>query len=142
VLEFAFRIPADRKMPRLQTKHLLRQLASRRLSKELATRPKQGFEAPVEQWIAGNFGHQLAADLFGPNAKVQSVLDSARLRRLYDAHQTRAADNSYVLWSAWVLERWMRLGSKSAASAPPRREHGAVVVDHRERMRSAAAARS
>jgi asparagine synthase (glutamine-hydrolysing) len=134
VLEFAFRIPAERKMPRLRTKHLLRQLASKRLSKELATRPKQGFEAPVEQWIAGTFGPQLAGDLFGPSAKVQDVLDSTRLRRLYDAHQTRAADHSYVLWSAWVLERWMRLRQRnSAAATPVRRDHGAVVVDHRPR---------
>jgi asparagine synthase (glutamine-hydrolysing) len=109
VIEFAFRVPAAMKMPRFRAKHLLRRLASRRLSAEVASRPKRGFDAPVDHWITGKFGPRLAADLFAPTAEVRGVMDQARLRVLYDRHQSGAAPNSYVLWAAWVLERWLRL---------------------------------
>ena len=109
VVEYAFRVPATVKMPRLRSKHLLRKLASRRLSRDIVRRSKQGFEAPVQQWITGEFGPQLAGDLFDQNAKIRTLLDLQQLRGLYHRHRQRTADNSYPLWSAWVLERWMRL---------------------------------
>jgi asparagine synthase (glutamine-hydrolysing) len=124
IIEFAFRIPASKKMPRFRAKHLLRQLASRRLSAEVANRPKRGFDAPVDQWITGRFGPQLAADLFAPTAEVRGLLDQAQLRVLYDRHQSGAARNSYVLWAAWVLERWLRLRSPAHA----RREQWPVAL--------------
>jgi asparagine synthase (glutamine-hydrolysing) len=138
VIEFAFRIPAERKMPRLRAMHLLRKLASRRLSAEVASRPKQGFDAPVDQWIAGKFGPQLAAELFAPSAEVRGLLDQTRLRMLYDRHQSGAACNSYVLWAAWVLERWMRLRTRAhARDATSPERLAAVCAPHTlSRLRS------
>jgi asparagine synthase (glutamine-hydrolysing) len=127
VIEFAFRIPAAKKMPRFRTKHLLRRLASRRLSAEVANRPKRGFDAPVDHWITGKFGPQLAADLFAPAAEVRGVLDQARLRELYDRHQSGAARNSYVLWAAWVLERWLRYQGQARARKAASLEQEPVV---------------
>ena len=127
VIEFAFRIPAAKKMPRFRTKHLLRRLASRRLSPEVASRPKRGFDAPVDQWITGKFGPQLAADLFASTAEVGGLLDQGRLRVLYDRHQSGAARNSYVLWAAWVLERWLRV-RRSRAHARPERASATPVI--------------
>ena len=109
VIEFAFRIPARTKMPRLHAKHLLRRLAARRLSPTLAALPKRGFDAPVEHWLTGKFGPQLADDLLGPGAEIASLLDQHRLRAMYDSHQRDGTRNSYALWAAWVLERWLKL---------------------------------
>ena len=122
VIEFAFRIPAGDKMPRLHAKHLLRQLASRRLSPVLAARPKRGFDAPVEHWITGKFGPQLASDLFRNGAQIASLLDQDRLKMMYEGHQRDGMQNSYALWATWVLERWLRLQRNSlpvAAGASP-----------------------
>lgn len=128
VVEFAFRIPAERKMPGHRAKHLLRKLASRRLSEEVANRPKRGFDAPVDQWITGRFGPQLAADLFGPTAEVRDLMDQDRLRELYDHHQSGAARNSYVLWAAWVLERWLRLRIRNRTKHVARSEGWATLL--------------
>jgi asparagine synthase (glutamine-hydrolysing) len=128
VIEFAFRIPAGQKMPRFRSKHLLRRLASRRLSAEIANRPKRGFDAPVDQWITGKFGPQLAADLFTPTAEVRGLLDQTQLRVLYDRHQSGAARNSYVLWAAWVLERWLRVRGRAHAQQATRPEQLPLVL--------------
>ena len=47
LIELAFRIPRKHKMPHGRSKHLLRQLARRRLPPELARLPKHGFSAPI-----------------------------------------------------------------------------------------------
>jgi len=109
VIEFAFRIPARNKMPRLHAKHLLRRLAARRLSPTLAALPKRGFDAPVEHWLTGKFGPQLADDLLGSDSEVASLLDQQRLRAMYEGHRRDGTRNSYALWAAWVLERWLRV---------------------------------
>jgi asparagine synthase (glutamine-hydrolysing) len=128
VIEFAFRIPAEQKMPWFRAKHLLRALASRRLSAEVANRPKRGFDAPVDRWITGKFGPQLASDLFASTAEVRGVLDQAQLRVLYDRHQSGAARNSYVLWAAWVLERWLRLRRPAHAQDAARAEQWPALL--------------
>ena len=45
-------IPAAHKYPGYRNKHLLRQVAYRLLPRELIDRPKMGFCAPVESWLA------------------------------------------------------------------------------------------
>lgn len=56
-------IPAGMKYPGYQNKRLLRQAAFRLLPRELIDRPKMGFCAPVEAWLAEAFGGQLQDSL-------------------------------------------------------------------------------
>ena len=56
-------IPAAHKYPGYRNKHLLRQVAYRLLPRELIDRPKMGFCAPVESWLADAFGTELSDSL-------------------------------------------------------------------------------
>jgi asparagine synthase (glutamine-hydrolysing) len=114
VIELAFRLPTTRKMPNLQSKHLLRRLAAARLPRELLTLPKKGFTAPVGAWIAGPYRHMFADEVLSPSSPSAGMLDGRRLRELFDAHLAGTGDHSYVLWAAWVLERWLRRQSTLA----------------------------
>jgi asparagine synthase (glutamine-hydrolysing) len=116
VVELAFRIPTERKMPRLAPKHLLRALARTRLPHELRQLPKRGFTAPVGRWLAGPYAGAFEADVLGPGAHVPGLLDERRVRALFEAHRAGRADNAYALWAVWMLERWAR-GTKGAAAA-------------------------
>ena len=75
VIELAFRIPTARKMPRLQGKFLLRQLAARRLPRELASLPKRGFHAPMGAWLAGPCAASFRDDVLAPGAAVKGLID-------------------------------------------------------------------
>jgi asparagine synthase (glutamine-hydrolysing) len=85
-IRFSQSIPAAAKYPGYHNKRLLRQVARRLLPAEIVDRPKTGFCAPVEAWLAGAFGAQLADGLaelqahervFAP-AWLESVLARAR----------------------------------------------------------------
>ncbi len=121
VVEFAFRLPTERKMPHLRGKHLLRSLAARRLPEELATLPKKGFTVPIGAWLAGPFAEAWKAEVLAPGSHAGAAVDLAHLRGLFEQHRRGEADHGYTLWCLWVFERWARhqtnLRSQSDASA-------------------------
>jgi asparagine synthase (glutamine-hydrolysing) len=106
VVEFAFRLPTSTKMAGLRGKHLLRQLARRRLPAELATLPKKGFTVPIGRWIAGPYAGAWREDVLGSRSIVHGLLDVDHLSSLFDAHVEGRADHGYALWSTWMLARW------------------------------------
>ena len=114
LIELAFRIPTHVKMPGLRSKHLLRQLATRRLPPALARLPKHGFSAPIAEWLAGPCASQFEADVCASNAPVQSLVDGAYVRRLFDEHRAGGANHAQILWTVWMLARW----STTASAAP------------------------
>jgi asparagine synthase (glutamine-hydrolysing) len=108
LVELAFRIPRRIKLPNFRAKYLLRQLAARRLPRQVVTRPKQGFTAPVGEWIRGPYRDVFRAEVLGPGATVPTLLDARRVRTLLDEQCTGIANHSYALWAIWMLERWAR----------------------------------
>jgi asparagine synthase (glutamine-hydrolysing) len=108
IVEAAFRIPRAQKMPWLQPKHLLRQIARRRLPASLLALPKRGFDAPVGHWIAGPYAAAVRAELLSADSSLVGVVDRAIVARLLQAHVAGTANHSYVLWALWVLARWLR----------------------------------
>ncbi len=112
IVELAFRIPERHKTPGLRPKHLLRQLARRRLPAELARMPKTGFSAPIAEWLAGPFAPMFESDVLRQGAAVRAVLDETYVRRLFDQHRTGRANHGQVLWTVWMLARWCEMNAK------------------------------
>ncbi len=112
VVELAFRIPASRKQVGRQGKVLLRALAKRRLPAQLWQLPKRGFTVPIGAWITGPGASRYREEVLSPRAKVSTCVDVADLARRFEAQRTGASDQSYALWAAWVLERWLADASR------------------------------
>src|SRR4029077_8746459 len=106
IIELAFRIPVRRKMPGLKGKHILRQLARKRLPPEISRLPKKGFSAPVGQWIVGPCADRFRADVLSPGSAVRDLIDVSHVRRLSDDQVRGAANHTAALWSVWMLARW------------------------------------
>jgi asparagine synthase (glutamine-hydrolysing) len=108
VVEAAFRVPTERKMPRLRAKHLLHRLAEIRLPPENLGLPKHGFTAPIGRWMVGAFADRYRDEVLGPGARIAGLLDQKVLSRWFEDHRLRRADRSYPLWAAWMIELWAR----------------------------------
>jgi asparagine synthase (glutamine-hydrolysing) len=106
VVEFAFRIPTERKFSLFRSKPLLRSLASRRLPADVVHLPKRGFTSPIGTWLAGPYAQRFEDDVLGPGSIVRDLVDVTLVRRLAGEHRVGAADHSYALWALWMLERW------------------------------------
>jgi asparagine synthase (glutamine-hydrolysing) len=106
VVEFAFRLPTHRTMPRLKGKYLLRTLARKRLPQPLWRLPKRGFTAPVATWLAGPFADAFQDEVLPANSFVNTVCDPEIVQRLFDENRRGIAQHGYALWALWMLERW------------------------------------
>jgi asparagine synthase (glutamine-hydrolysing) len=117
LIELAFRIPTDRKMPNGRPKSLLRALAGRRLPAKVLTLPKRGFTAPVGSWLAGAYAEQFRDDVLSASSRSRDILDIARVARLFDEHRNGGADHAFALWAVWMWERWARSDSEPARAS-------------------------
>jgi asparagine synthase (glutamine-hydrolysing) len=108
IVEFGFRIPTETKMPGLQSKYLLKRMAAQRLPADLLTLPKHGFTAPVGAWITGPYAGVFRDEVLASGSFVEGLIDVAAVRTAFDRHRSGSSDESYLLWAAWMLERWGR----------------------------------
>lgn len=93
VAGLALSIPAHVHMRGGEAKHLLKELARRRLPREVVDRPKQGFAIPISDWWRTNFGglRDLLLDMLAgerPFGHVHDVLEINMdfVRRILDEH--------------------------------------------------------
>jgi asparagine synthase (glutamine-hydrolysing) len=107
VVELAFRIPASRKQSGGTGKTLLRALARRRLAPGLWTLPKRGFTAPIGDWIAGPHAARFQDEVLATSSALNTWLDPADLGRRFASHRAKQSNESYALWAAWTLGRWL-----------------------------------
>jgi asparagine synthase (glutamine-hydrolysing) len=109
VVEFAARLPVQFKIRRgVRGKYLLRRVARRLLPPANVNRPKMGFGAPVAGWLRGPLRDLGADALLGSRALARGYFRSERIARLWNDHQSGAADHGAVIWMLLMLEMWHR----------------------------------
>jgi asparagine synthase (glutamine-hydrolysing) len=70
------------------------------------SRPKQGFEIPVDSWLRGELEpmfRDLALDSHSP---VAGLIDQDRAAALFEEHKRGRGRHGQTLWSLLVLSRW------------------------------------
>jgi asparagine synthase (glutamine-hydrolysing) len=103
------RLPAARRVHPLRTKPLLRRLARGRVPEAALSAPKQGFQLPIESWLAGPLCPWL--DEYVLRAEVTRPLyrDGALARELAAFRDGRGDELApYRLWAIAALEFWAR----------------------------------
>jgi asparagine synthase (glutamine-hydrolysing) len=112
--EFAASLPFDIRLKGGRLKAILRELARRHVSEEIALGKKQGFGIPVQRWIAGRWRAEVEESLRDSLLAREGWIDNkAALDQLKLASQKGFSPKQ--LWYIFVLEAWMR-GEKEKAS--------------------------
>jgi asparagine synthase (glutamine-hydrolysing) len=128
LLEFAATVPSDLKLRAGRGKYLLRRLLERRVPRTIIERDKQGFAAPIGEWLRGPLAEMAADLLFDGRLRRRGLFRPAEVARVWDAHRLRRADHSHRLWQLVMLELWFRtFVDQPGAARPygPARETGA-----------------
>jgi asparagine synthase (glutamine-hydrolysing) len=106
IVEFAAQLPPEMKLRGISKKFLLKQSQRARLPAWLLDRPKQGFNAPVSQWILGALRPLCEDVLFsGP---MQEWFDPLQLRRLWSEHRTMERDHGLKLFGLLTVALFLR----------------------------------
>jgi asparagine synthetase B (glutamine-hydrolysing) len=105
VVEAGLALPDREKVHGVRTKVAIRRLVESRFGRELARRPKQGFDPPVERWLRGEL-QELAGDAL---ESLAGIVDVRAARSL--TGEPRYALLMLSLWRAglrrpeWTLAR-------------------------------------
>jgi asparagine synthase (glutamine-hydrolysing) len=108
LLEHVATIPSSLKLRNGTTKYLLRKLLERRLPPAILERPKQGFAAPVSQWLTGPLAAMGQQLLFDGRLASRGILRDAEVRRLWSEHAAGRGDHHNRVWALIMLELWFR----------------------------------
>jgi asparagine synthase (glutamine-hydrolysing) len=123
VVEYCARVPADLKIRRLRTKHLLKEAARGLVPDQIIDKRKIGFfRGATRSWMAAQMDGAIEDYLLAPAPRYAEVLDPAAVRRLVEGHAS-GRDRSHVqlLLAVLMLEVWLTSClPRAAATAPPR----------------------
>ena len=102
-------IPAGRRVHPLRTKPLLRRLARGRVPAAALASPKQGFQLPIERWLAGPLSGWLEEHVQRAERTRPLYREGALIREL-DAFRSGRGDGlaPFRLWAMAALEVWAR----------------------------------
>jgi asparagine synthase (glutamine-hydrolysing) len=109
LVEYALRLPQSMKIRGGRTKAILKKAVAGLLPDDLVHRRKQGFPAPMSQWVfEEDFGRYVRDTLLHSSLVRDGLLDGAVLREFVDDHFERRRDLGSLLWTFFNLTLWHR----------------------------------
>jgi asparagine synthase (glutamine-hydrolysing) len=109
LVEHVVAMPAQVKLPRWETKGLLRAAVRDLLPAPILTRRKMGFPVPLGGWLRGRFAPVVEEFVLGARASARGYFDPAALRQLVAEHASGRTPQTDALWLLINLEIWHRL---------------------------------
>ena len=108
LLEFAARVPTSLKLKDGRGKYLLRKALEKKVPREILERGKQGFEAPIGEWLRGPLAPMVDSLLADGRLRGRGVFNDREVTRLWTDHRDGRADHRHRLWQLIMLELWFR----------------------------------
>ena len=106
VVEAAWGVPAEVRLPTGRPKWLLRQVLCRHLPPALVDRPKTGFDPPLADWLRGPL-RDWAEELLGERRlAAEGYLRPEPVRRRWEEHLSGRRNWEYPLWSVLMFQAW------------------------------------
>ncbi len=111
LVEFAYSLPADINLIGGKPKGLFREVLTNRLPTELLDRKKEGFNAPITEWMQTQGVLRLEDELLGRTVPiVDDLFDKKALAALL-GNKDKSRHAAETLFSIYLLNRWCRVQS-------------------------------
>jgi asparagine synthase (glutamine-hydrolysing) len=106
LVEFALALPAEMKVRNGEGKYLLKKAVEGILPPDVINRPKQGFVAPMSEWLRGEMGEKMRRDIRKSTLTERGLLDYDAIDRLWEAHQSGRGEWAFQLWNIYNVSAW------------------------------------
>ena len=138
LLEFAARVPFSLKLRNGRSKYLLRRVLEPRVPRSIAERGKNGFAAPIGEWLRGPLAPMAADLLFDGRLRERGIFTPGEIARIWDDHRSRRADHRHRLWQLIMLELWFRQFIDPAPRDARTAGRAGIVAARTERLQASA----
>jgi asparagine synthase (glutamine-hydrolysing) len=106
MVELAFAMPDRLKARGGVSKWALKRVAERYVPSDAVHRPKEGFSAPLKNWISGACRGLLDELLSEQRIRREGIFDWTALERMRDAHLNGRRNYSHQLWGVMMFQAW------------------------------------
>lgn len=107
--EYVYNLPLKYKMNKSMGKIILKDILSETMPKEFVYRRKQGFGAPVGEWLKTNEMKNYVHKMFNDTALIYSFLKKDRVIELINRfYGSNDESIHYQIWTLLCLEIWMK----------------------------------
>lgn len=119
MVEFAASLPSRQRIHGLTGKYLLRQALADRLPTSLLTRPKQGFDVPLDRWFRGQLV-TFVRDILSPTALARhGLLNENALATMLSEHEAGRANWSRAVFALVTFQMWHDAYFRDRQYMPP-----------------------
>jgi asparagine synthase (glutamine-hydrolysing) len=108
LVDFAARLPAQLKIKGKSTKHVLRELVSKKLPPEIMNRPKEGLDIPAHEWLRGPLRPLVMDALGAESVKQVGLFSPSAIQSILDRHMSRQVNLGYHIWGLLTLHLWAK----------------------------------
>jgi asparagine synthase (glutamine-hydrolysing) len=105
LVEFAARIPSDRKFPGLTTKAIYRKAMEGVLPPFILERGKQGYSLPIKNWLRDDLREFMVSTL-NHSPLIREHFNLAFVNTLIEQHIRRSHNHNHVLWALVNASLW------------------------------------
>jgi asparagine synthase (glutamine-hydrolysing) len=106
IAELMNRVAFATKIPGGRQKYLLRRAMEKYFPAEFLWRPKQGFEAPLGQWLRGGVRDYVVQRVLAPRSMAGRLFKREALETIVGEHVRFKRDWSAALWALLMFEIW------------------------------------
>ena len=105
---FAERLPPSVLVNGQRGKLVLREIAYRYLPRELVDLPKKGFGLPMSDWAKNSLLDVAGRLLEDPDSRISATFGPEGIQRFLARQRASGGFSTYQVWSAVMLESWLR----------------------------------
>lgn len=107
--EFVYNLPIEYKMNKDENKIILKDILLEIMPKEFVYRRKQGFGAPIREWLKTPYMKKLVEEELDGDARLYQFLDKKVIQKIVSKfYGNKKSDTSaYKIWSLLCLELWL-----------------------------------
>jgi phenylacetate-CoA ligase len=109
LVEFVTGIPTSYRLRGMRSKHILKNVATAWIPREIAERKKVGFDSPIGQWAKSDLREFVTRFLAPEQVARTGLLDPRGVEKVLAGHLSGSRDYSLQLWSLLALEAWHRM---------------------------------
>lgn len=106
LIDFTMDIPQSYKIKNDIPKYLFKKAVEGIIPNEIIYRKKMGFNAPMAQWLRGDFGQKVHNDVMESVLINSGLFNLKYINNMFDAHFNNKADNSLYIWTLFNLTAW------------------------------------
>lgn len=122
LVEWALTVPIGLKLKGGAGKYIVRKAVEPWLPPGILDRGKQGFQMPLAQWFAGDFG-RFAESLWRDSGAAQAgYLNPGRVEKLFREHRKGHRDHSRLLYAMAMFALWWSTDRQPLRASPILRE--------------------